>query len=972
MWKKAVIFILLLKMTAAAGQTDSLAAEKLVEQACAALEKKQPAESRRLYDQALQIFQSRDMMTRWLESHVDLARCWASDMEQPFVAQDYLDKALHGYFRPPLTGQEWEAYARIYLNQGHISQYFIIDQLGAARQFEQCYDIFVHQLQEHNHGIAGYLYHQLGNLYTRLGDYERAEILLRRGIEYSKRYHQPDIGKYGDLAIVLVDVGKNQEALDLIHEGLGRGLSKQVLVTARMYEARASLQLGDIPNARLALAACARSISQLDPDETGQAYYWAGYYATLGTVQDSLGNYRQAEIHYRKAIENETNSWGTPHRREVGKSYAILGNFYLRQQKPLLALQAFQKTLQCVLEDFNPQSPEEQPAAAKFYAENTIVEGLIGKAEALQTLGRLDQALGCYELIPLVEARLRATHAYESSSLLALSESRKRFDLAVAMAWQLYAQTKNATYVERAFRLTEQARGMLLVQSIARAQAEYQLPDSVRRRDNDLQVRVGWYEQQIAAEDSRGARADRPKVERWKNDLLILKHTQEEFIQQLRRDFPDFAHLSDEISFLEVRDVPNLLRSDQAMIDYYVTETDAYVFWLDASGKFTWRRAGLPTGFRDDLRFFALYPTIWNDQVDQERDRRFRQIGADLFQLLLAPELAASPNFHSLILVPDDGLVFVPFEMLLSNSQPAAWADLPWLVVDYNVGYAYSATLLHMQQDLSRQHAREARPQYVFGGFAPSYDPAKWNQQDSSTLFHDQVYAVQSTLAEVRKVHRLIGGEDFYDDQATEAQFRLTAPNCRVLLLAMHGFADDQHPELARLLFGNPVRESINDNILFANELQIMQLHADLVVLSACHTGYGKLNKGEGVYSLARAFAAAGVPCTVMSLWRLHEDTGPAIVETFFKYLQAGRPKDEALRLAKLDFLRNPNNAEASSPYYWAGIMVTGDLQAMDLPAKPRPIQRWPFLLAGGMVLGGGWWWLRRRKTAAKRWSRGA
>ena len=964
MWKKAAIFIFFLPITTAIGQSDSLAAEKLVGQACAALEKKQPATARQLYGQALQIFQSKDLMTRWLESHVDLARCWAADMEQPFVAQEYLNDALRGYFRPPLTGPEWEAYARIYLNKGHISQYFIADLLGAAQQYEKCYDVYIHQLQEHNDGIAGYLYHQLGNLYTRLGDYERAENLLRRGIAYGKKHRRAEVGKYGDLAIVLVDVGKSQEALDVVQAGLAHGLSNEVLVTTRICEARAHLNLGDAKKAWLALDECPDLIRKLPADETDQEYYWAGYYATLGTVHDSTGDYRQAERNYRQAISNEIISWKTQYRREVGKSHVNLGNFYLRQQKPGAALQAFQQALQCVLREFNPHSTNEHPMAGQFYAENTIIEGLVGKAAAFRALGQPAQALVCYELIPIIEAKLRATHAYESSSLLALGESRKRFDDAIGIAWELYAQSQQPTYVERAFQLTEQARGMLLVQSLARAQAEYQLPDSIRRRDDGLRVRILWYEQKIAAEDRRGSAADHPKIEQWKNELLILKHTQEEFVQQLRRDFPDFAHLSDEIAFLQVKDVPALLRPDQALVDYYVTETHFYVFWLDAAGHFTWRQEALPANFREDVRFFTEYPTTWSEQIDAARDHRFQQTGFDLYQKLLAPELAASPNIHSLVLVPDDALVFIPFEMLLTaNSTATNWPAMPWLLNNYNTGYAYSATLLGMQQALSRQHAQEARPRYALGGFAPSYDPKSW-QQDTAKVFRDQVYDVKSTLAEVQKVHRLIGGQAYYGDKASEAQFRLTAPTCRVLLLAMHGFADDQHPELARLLFGNPTTGSINDdNILFANELQVMQLHADLAVLSACHTGFGKLNKGEGVYSLARAFAAAGVPCTVMSLWRLHEDTGPAIVEAFFKYLQNGKSKDEALRLAKIDFITEPNHEEMASPYYWAGLMVTGDVRPMNLPAVPQPpTPWWPAALMGAAVVGGGWWWLRRRK----------
>ena len=968
MWKQAVLVVFFFRISLAFGQPDSLAAEKLVEQASAALENNQPEVSRQLYSQALHIFASRDLLPRWLESHIDLARAWAGGMEQPFVAQEYLDEALRSY-RQPHSEPEWEAYARVYLNKGHISQYLTDDLLGAAQQYERCYDIYVHQLHEHNDGIASYLYHQLGNLYTRLGDYERAENLLRRGIAYGKNHNQPEVGKYGDLAIVLTDVGKNQEALAVIQDGLAHGLSKKVLVTTRICEARALLNLGDAKKSKVVLSVCPRLISTLDPNVTDLEYYWAGYYAALGAIQDSLGDYRQAEINYRKAIRNEIASWKTEFRREVGKSYANLGNFYLRRHKPQEALLAFQQTLQCVLREFKPASANEQPTAALFRAENTIVQGLVGKAEAFQALGKRKEALACYELIPLVEAKLRATHAYESSSLLALRESRQRFDAAIGLAWTLYEQKRDPVYIERAFRLTEQARGMLLLQSLARAQAEYQLPDSIRRRDHDLRVRISWYDQQIAGENRRGAQTNPAKVEQLKNELLILKHTQEEFIRQLRLDYPDFAHLSDGITFLQVRAVPGLLRPDQAMVDYYLTATDAYIFWLDAAGKFTWRHVVLPAGFREEMRFFAQYPTTWDENVNAARDQHFRQTAVDLFRLLLAPELAAAPAVRSLLLVPDDVLVFIPFEMLLRDHQSADWADLPWLLVDYNVGYAYSATLLHMQQSLSRQHAREARPRYALGGFAPSYEAENWNRQDTTALFQDKVYAVKSTIAEVRKVHRLIGGRDYYGDEATEAQFRLTAPDCRVLLLAMHGFADDQHPELARLLFGNPAPDSINNNILFANELQIMQLHADLAVLSACHTGFGKLNKGEGVYSLARAFAAAGVPCTVMSLWRLHEATGPVIVEAFFRYLQAGKPKDEALRLAKLDFLRDPNHAESTSPYYWAGIMVTGDLGTMDLPPLPEPTNTWPYVVLGGLILGGGWWCRQRQRIRAERTS---
>jgi CHAT domain-containing protein len=222
------------------------------------------------------------------------------------------------------------------------------------------------------------------------------------------------------------------------------------------------------------------------------------------------------------------------------------------------------------------------------------------------------------------------------------------------------------------------------------------------------------------------------------------------------------------------------------------------------------------------------------------------------------------------------------------------------------------------------------------------------------------VYKLTSTEDLVNKAKGLLGGKTWCGVSATEENFKKIAPECRVLLLAMHGLADAKNPELSRLLFGDPGVDSLeNDNVLYASELQIMQLQADLAVLSACHSGFGKLQKGEGVFSLARAFARAGVPATVMSLWLLHENSAAPLVQSFLQYLQAGKSKDEALRLAKLDFLRNDGNFELSHPFYWAGVTTSGDMCALDLPKTAGLPWGWIALCALGA--GGAWFMVRRR-----------
>ena len=946
---RLILLLVVFTPAAALSQSDSLLAAQYLADVQARLESNQSDKALDAHRKALDIYKKNDRLDQWLESYIPVAYTWADALLQPFIAQDYLDAALKGAWRSPKNAREWEQLARIHLNKGHLYQWYTFDYPNAAKHYEESFNLFVNQLGEKNDKIAAYIYHQLGNLYTRRGDYARAENLLRRGIEYGKKNHKPEIGKYGDLAIVLIDVGKNREALDVIREGLAvSNAEKDALITARLSEARALLNLGDVRQSRASVDKVPALIARLEGAEDEIAYYKAGYHAMSGALQDSLGNYSAAATHYRMAIEFETAAQGTPFCREVGKAHNSLANFYLRNRQPTQALLEFQEVLKCVIKGFQPKSVDENPPFNAFTAENTIIEGLIGKARAFQIQNKPERALACYELIPHVEARLRATHAYESSSLLALNESRQRFDKAITLAWQLYEYSNHdRQYAERAFLLSEKARGILLLQSLVRAQADFGLPATVRKRENDLRVKMSWYDHEIAGEKEKGAEGDIARLKQLEKELFDLKQDQEQFKTFLRDSFPEYARLSEEISFPDAAEVATLLRTDQAMVSYYLTESDAYVFYFDASGMFNWRKAVLPEGFREMVQGFAGY-LYKGDENDKTGRLQFLRVASLLYDVLLAPELrAAAPAIRSLLIVPDGALVIIPFETLLRQSADTNWRKLPWLLRDYNIGYAYSATLLQTQQQISLRHRKETKPVHTFGGFAPAYPGKAGNTRDNPMPDYP-LPDIKSTQDELRNVFGLTGGKAYFKDDASEKQFRSIAADCRMLLLAMHGFANDEHPELSCLMFGIPTKDtSEHNNVLYASELQIMQLHADLVVLSACHTGSGKLQKGEGVYSLARAFAAAGVPCTVMSLWRLHENPAPQLVEAFFAQMKAGKTKDEALRLAKLAFLDDDKNGEMLHPFYWASLMATGDMCVLELPSGySLP----PWLIAAGTV----------------------
>lgn len=104
--------------------------------------------------------------------------------------------------------------------------------------------------------------------------------------------------------------------------------------------------------------------------------------------------------------------------------------------------------------------------------------------------------------------------------------------------------------------------------------------------------------------------------------------------------------------------------------------------------------------------------------------------------------------------------------------------------------------------------------------------------------------------------------------------------------------------------------------------IEQVRIDADLVTLSACDTGRGKVFAGEGLLGLVRAFQYAGVRSVLASLWSVSDHSTAELMRRFNRYLKEGRSKAEALRSAQLDLLRDP---AFSHPFHWAGFELNGD-----------------------------------------------
>lgn len=903
-------------LSSAQTQDSVLLAEKIVFWENAVAEK-QYARAFECHDQACLLAKKMGLLDKWIDLKTQRGGLIGSIQINQFEAWNYLENTIKELWRKPDTESEYYELCYLYLTQAFVAKQYDEDFVRTKNALENAYQIFHNGLKGKDDYIAVFLYYQLGNAYVRLKEFNSARKIFEEGHAYSIQYDIPKVAKYNDYAGMYISMEDYHQAQKIFQEGISReNMTEEDLLFTKLGYVECLVNLKDFEQA-LKLNNEVEQVLRKglkSEDARGKLSEFKIYLEeNYALLYEKKCDWTNAIKWYQKTYET-AKAYPKSAKRSLGFYSVFIGNLYLKQNNPQQALAYFQRALEIIIIPLRGKG--QNPSVDMLRAETGVLRALYGKAKAYQMQGNLDLALSCYELIPIVEAKLRATHFYESSSLLALKESRTRFEEAISIAWQLFERSNgNPQYAERAFRLTELSRGMLLLQSLM--QAQQFLPDNIKNKDYDIKVQIAWLEHEIALEKEKGDQRNQEVIARWEQQLFELKLER----QKLLEAFPAYAHPDSMVlQVLAAKEVSQWLRKDQALLSYFLADSSAYIFSFDPAGNIRWHKTDLPSDFRTLTRNLIQY--MW-DGKEAGKDL-FLHNASRLYGWLLEKECTRlGSGITSLVLIPDDVLMMLPFEVLLTQAPSPDrpnWRDQPWLIWQYNVSYAFSATLLKAQMEISNEHLiAPSKPAEVFGGFAPVYAQAG-------------EYPLQNTSGMVKTARKMLGGDAWTKESNQEELFKKTANQYRILLLAMHGISNPEQPELSRLLFGDPGPDSlVNNNILYASELQIMQLQADLVVLSACHSGSGKLEVGEGVYSLARAFAAAKVPSTVMSLWLLQENAAPALVEAFFKYLKEGKSKDEALRLAKREFLWNDERFEMTHPFYWAGLVAAGDMRALEL-----------------------------------------
>ena len=202
--------------------------------------------------------------------------------------------------------------------------------------------------------------------------------------------------------------------------------------------------------------------------------------------------------------------------------------------------------------------------------------------------------------------------------------------------------------------------------------------------------------------------------------------------------------------------------------------------------------------------------------------------------------------------------------------------------------------------------------------------------------------ALLGAQSEVEKAAKIFKQQVRSSEQDLEGLIKREGSAYEILHLATHADIDEASPLNSRIYLGDGSGANTDDGILHQYELFNLDLDNELTVLSACETGAGPWIDGEGVNSLARGFIYAGSKSIVLSYWDVHDRTSSVLMEDFFRNIKSGKGRSEALRNAKLNYLRKADAVQAN-PYYWAGFVLFGDTSP--LQAASASADYWLYLI---------------------------
>ena len=797
--------------------------------------------------------------------------------------------------------------------------------------------------------IATIYYHGNGDYDLALEYYHRALALHEK---LSERALLAEASIHNNLGIAYTDKGEYESALRHHHQALRlqhdemRPRNHPDLAASYANLGHAYIYTKDYDQAiqnLLQALAIYQSIFDRDHPDLVKARL------NLAQAQYESGLYDRAHEQLLAALESARRLFGM-NNPEVGACYYNLGRLYAGRRRYEEALAQYEHAARALVLSYDSAIPYVNPPLPDILSEIYLIRvwQAQGEAHAEQAAhsrnhaarqAQLEAALARFEQgLDLIDS-MRTSYKSEGSKFFVGAKNFALYEKAIATALRLHAMCPESLFNHRAFEYAERAKAGVLRQAWqeARARRFAGVPDSLLRLEKEIKIDLAKYHTEILR--LRQAGGDSAQRKSWESEFFSRRRRYEALLGDIEAKHPKYYELKYQSMPVTAKDLQGWLDDHNVVLEYFMGDSAIYLFTIGRD-QFEARRLSAGPDFSEQA----------GTMLHALKTSNFAEYTASAFQIystLVAPS-AATLAGKNLLIIPDGTLNSIPFEALLTRATPAnggvmAYDSLAYLLREHAMSYSHSASLLRpsrAEPDGERSSELLAfAPIFPHGVSLQSTDRKDWQAQASEiSILRNGTGHLPDTRNEVEGIAGL-----FQRHQSLWARW-FSAPPAKLMLaseasehnlkaqklarfrflhFATHGLLNQELPDLSGILFADDPASS-EDGILHAGEIYPLELNADLVVLSACETGAGKLVRGEGLVGLAHAFLYAGAQNLLASLWQVNDASTTRLMLSFYEGVLSGQSQAEALRRAKLGLIANASNSKFAMPQYWAPFVLIG------------------------------------------------
>ncbi len=807
--------------------------------------------------------------------------------------------------------------AKIQHVQADIHHVILDDYYVAIFYYKRLLDLYQSECDNCYISERMYIYQSLGRIYSYTGNYEQAEYYLQRALNYFEQREEEvqEANCYNALGLLYMRLeylkkakkcifkalhlrqmlGQPEKALIGIYNNLGVIYGKEGQLDSALYYHQKALKLSL---------------------QTGQTSSLAGIYRNLGIVYHQQGDYIKATSYYQRALCsygekadcNQVNLAGV-HRK--------LGDLYREQAKYALSFRHFQQTLILNSQNFKDTLLTQHPPANDYRNPRLRLLSYQGKARVLQAYYQAEGVLPAhYGIIEEIYLRADSLVQYLQRQM---SHEADRLELRkhvagiyqdaqdfMALCYQKSTdEEKRSYYLERLFYYAESNKNQALLASLQENWALDlgQVPDSLQAVERDLKARKSYLRRQLLL-GSRPADYD---------SLLVLDQHHDTLIRYLEQNYKDYYTSKYGHPQVSLAQVQSLLKANQLMLSYSFGRNQLHIIAVSqqelALRTLPWDESFSRQGVRWYLR-----------RIQQEYRAGFTKLSIAMYEQLLSPVAQSLEGKQEIIVIPDAQLYRLPFETLLDSNQS-------FVIEKYFVSYAASASLGFSERKIAP--TQKARADFL--AFAPVFDDslATWRNEDWATDL-TRLPNSEREVNIIAQMFRQYGRRVslYLRETANLKAMKALQGYYPYIHLATHSVANHASPELSYVAYYPPSEKgwrqagdsAIYNVFLYTGDIYQLQLETDLLILSSCESGQGKLARGEGVLSLLRAFSYLKTKSVLYSLWKIRDWSTAELMIDFYQYLlEKNLPYTEALGRAKRDYIRKH---PVGTPLEWGGLVL--------------------------------------------------